>query len=100
MAKKVQFTKEQQERMLALAGNDNDQLKALKRVMGVVDPISPAVDQIVGSASLKEYKGHAYVATDFVRLGDKETAKGVFLRKEIARMVAEEILRFCDENDL
>jgi hypothetical protein len=99
MAKKTQFTKEQQERFLSLAGDDK-QLKAIKRMVGVTDPISPANEQIVGSASLKEYKGHGYVATDFVKLGEKESAKGVFVRKEIARMVAEEILRFCDENNL
>jgi hypothetical protein len=97
--KKVEFTQEQQDSMLA-AAKDEDQLVALKRLFGISDPIPPTTEQIQNSAELKEYKGNKYVATPFVKLGEKESAKGAFLRTEVARMVAEEVLRFCDENDL
>ena len=70
----------------------------LQRALGVDVDVSVA-DQIAGKAALKEHKEREYVTTPNVRLSDRG-AKGVFIRKEVAKVTAMELLRFCDENGL
>jgi len=83
MAKsKVNFNKEQQEKLLSM-GATGDQLKAIKRLCGISDPIPPAGDQINGAAKAETYKNREYVSVPYVKLGDKESAKGVFLRRKL-----------------
>lgn len=96
----VEFTKEQVEAMLQQAKTP-DQLRAVKKLCKIVDP---AKEQVKGSGKLiayenKQGKTHPFVVTAAVELKDGQ-ARGVFVRAEVARAVAEEILRVCDESGL
>ena len=95
----VSLTDEQMTSILEAADNDEQRLELKKRLgKATVEEQLTGAGNIVDGSSEKT-KDRKYVTTPNVTVGD-HGARGVYLRAEIARATAEEILRVCDENDL
>lgn len=93
-----------QERALVEASPE-DKRKSVARALGFKLSAGSSESQIMGLGYTKEHEGkrtgskQLYVVTPNVELTDG-IARGTFVRADVARATAEEILRLCDANDL